>query len=73
MARYCFIPATAGDFACDHQHHQVIGGCIEIKQSVVGFKTKIIRCRHFSWPKWAGSELRADTPVASVCHQTPKL
>ncbi|WP_434588884.1 hypothetical protein J3Q09_14330 [Pseudomonas sp. R4-83] len=39
---HSFIPAAASYLVRDDKHHQVICGCIQIKQEVMGVKSKIV-------------------------------
>ena len=41
-----FFPSTATDFVRYDQHHEVIGGCIEVEQQVMGIESKIIGREH---------------------------
>lgn len=43
---YSFIPAAACYLVRDDKHHEVICGCVQIKQEVIGVKSKNVGRRH---------------------------
>lgn len=46
VTRHSFIPAVPCHFVRHDEHHEVICGCIQIKQEVVGVEPKIVSRRH---------------------------